>query len=208
MTATLEKVTKDCIQFYCVIIMILGYDCQVVAEAITTTTTTTTTTSTTTTTPSASDCVTIGGPGSSKPCKTTFSYGFQRTQYRGCINQETPGQYLTLVPDFGDNAAAPSSADGSVSTNSITFSSAPGTVSPLAPRSSSVVRTLFWCATETDAEGFVSEWGKCAAGCLADPAGSYLPAAPRSVTRSQRVTVGELQQLIGELKPRPALQFA
>merc|ERR1719245_2475176 len=177
-----------------------GYDCQVVAEAITTTTTTTT--------PSASDCVTIGGPGSSKPCKTTFSYGHQRTQYKGCINQETPGQYLTLVPDFGDNAPAPSSADSSVSTNSITFSSAPGT--PVAPRSSSsstVVRTLFWCATETDAEGFVSEWGKCAAGCLADPAGSYLPAAPRSVAR-QRVTVGELQQLIREVKPRPGPQFA
>merc|ERR1712012_867574 len=101
-----------------------GYDCQVVAEAITTTTT-----------PSASSCVTIGGPGASKPCKTTFSYGHQRTQYRGCINQETPGQYLTLVPDFGDNAPAPSSADSSVSTNSITFSPAPGT--PVAPRSSS-----------------------------------------------------------------------
>merc|ERR1712018_572746 len=70
-----------------------GFDCQVVAEALPTTTTTTTTT------PAATDCVTIDGPGSSKPCKTTFSYGHQRTQYRGCINQETPGQYLTLVPD-------------------------------------------------------------------------------------------------------------
>ena len=148
--------------------------------------------------------MTIGGPGSSKPCKTTFSYGHQRTQYRGCINQETPGQYITLVPDFGDNAPAPS--DSSVSTNSIISFS--GTVSPLAPRSSSVVRTLFWCATETDAEGFVSEWGKCAAGCLADPAGSYLPAAPRSVTRARGVTVGELQQIIGELGTRPGIQFA
>ena len=181
------------------------------SEAITTTTTTTTTTSTTTTTPSASSCVTIGGPGSSKPCKTTFTYGHQRTQYRGCINQETPGQYITLVPDFGDNAPAPSSADSSVSTNSMITFSAPGTVSPLAPRSSSsssVVRTLFWCATETDAEGFVSEWGKCAAGCLADPAGSYLPAAPRSVTRDRGVTVGELQEIIGKLGTRPGLQFA
>ena len=154
--------------------------------------------------------MTIGGPGASKPCKTTFSYGHQRTQYRGCINQETPGQYITLVPDFGDNAPAP--ADSSVSTNSIiTFSSG----SPVAPRSSSssdnVFRTLFWCATETDAEGFVSEWGKCAAGCLADPAGSYIPAAPRSVTRSQRVTVAELQRFIGEFgkRPsRPSVQFA
>ena len=151
--------------------------------------------------------MTIDGPGASKPCKTTFSYGYQRTQYKGCINQETPGQYLVLVPDFGDNSPAPSSADSSVSANSITFS-APGTVSPLAPRSSSrEASSLFWCATETDSEGFVSEWGKCAAGCLADPAGSYLPAAPRSRPRSGRVTVGELQQLIQQDRARPPLQF-
>merc|ERR1711862_692057 len=79
-----------------------GFDCQVVAEAVPTTTTTTTTT-TTITTASATDCVTIGGPGATKPCKEMFAYGHHRIQYRGCINQETPGQYLTVVPDFGDN---------------------------------------------------------------------------------------------------------
>merc|ERR1719414_2759081 len=128
-----------------------GFDCQVVAEALATTTTTTTTT-----TPAASDCVTIDGPGATKPCKDTFNYGYHRSLYKGCINQETPGQYLTVVPDFGDNQAAPLSSNQVVSTNSISF----GTVSPLAPRlgprhssSSTEVSTLFWCATETDADG-------------------------------------------------------
>merc|ERR1712064_104301 len=164
-----------------------GFDCQVVAEALATTTTTTTTT------PAASDCVTIDGPGATKPCKDTFNYGYHRSQYKGCINQETPGQYLTLVPDFGDNQAAPTSAN--LNTNSVSF----GTVSPLAPRSalrsSQEVRTLFWCATETDADGYVSEWGKCAAGCKADPAGSYLPTAPRS-GRDPDLSVGHLVELI------------
>jgi len=41
------------------------------------------------------------------------------------------------------------------------------------------IRTLFWCATEVDPSGYVMEWGKCAAGCKADPAGTFLPAAPR-----------------------------
>merc|ERR1719422_2012566 len=79
-----------------------GFDCQVVSEAITTTTTTTTTT-----TPSASSCVTIDGPGAGKACKDVFRYGYQRAQYSGCINQETPGQYLVTVPDFGDPRPVP-----------------------------------------------------------------------------------------------------
>jgi len=165
-----------------------GFDCQVVAEALATTTTTTTTT-----TPAATDCVTIDGPGATKPCKETFNYGYHRSLYKGCINQETPGQYLTVVPDFGDNQAAPTSAN--LNTNSVSF----GTVSPLAPRSalrsSQEVRTLFWCATETDVDGYVSEWGKCAAGCKADPAGSYLPTAPRS-GRDPDLSVGHLVELI------------
>merc|ERR1712012_228461 len=184
-----------------------GFDCQVVAEALQTTTTTTTTT-----TPAATDCVTIDGPGATKPCKEMFSYGYGRFTYKGCINQETPGQYLTVVPSFGDNDPAPQS---SAQVSSLVFSSdqvSLGTVSPLAPRStnqrsgsedsanqrsgSQVVRTLFWCATETDADGHVSEWGKCAAGCKADPAGSYLPAAPRSAAARPDITVGELVDLI------------
>merc|ERR1711884_256691 len=171
-----------------------GFDCQVVAEALATTTTTTTTT-----TPAATDCVTIDGPGATKPCKETFNYGYHRSLYKGCINQETPGQYLTVVPDFGDNQAAPTSAN--LNTNSVSF----GTVSPLAPRSalrsSQEVRTLFWCATETDVDGYVSEWGKCAAGCKADPAGTYLPTAPRrgnaGFTRARRgQSVGEFIKII------------
>merc|ERR1711988_1407392 len=78
-----------------------GFDCQVVSEALPTTTTTTTTT------PAATDCITIGGPGATKPCTDTFTYGHFRTTYRGCINQETPGQYIALVPDFGNNGPAP-----------------------------------------------------------------------------------------------------
>merc|ERR1711868_62438 len=122
--------------------------------------------------------------------------------------------YLTVVPSFGDNDPAPQS---SAQVSSLVFSSdqvSLSTVSPLAPRStnqrsgsedsanqrsgSQVARTLFWCATETDADGHVCEWGKCAAGCKADPAGSYLPAAPRSADRNTQVTVGELVHLIQE----------
>ena len=40
------------------------------------------------------------------------------------------------------------------------------------------------------------QWGKCAAGCKADPAGSYLPAAPRSAVAGREVTVGQLVSLI------------
>jgi len=186
-----------------------GYDCQVVAELIPTTTTTTTTTSTTTTTtttttPSATDCITIGGPGATKPCLETFSYDHDRTVYRGCINQETPGQYISLVPDFGDNGPAPKDESSgkltAPSSNSISFL---GSVSALAPRltprhhGSSEVRSLFWCATQTDSDGYVSEWGQCAAGCKADPAGSYLPAAPRTAALlASSPTVGDLLDLI------------
>merc|ERR1712232_1235559 len=175
-----------------------GYDCQVVAELIPTTTTTTTTT------PSATDCITIGGPGATKPCLETFSYDHDRTVYRGCINQETPGQYISLVPDFGDNSPAPKDESSgkltAPSSNSISFL---GSVSALAPRlsprhhGSSEVRSLFWCATQTDSEGYVSEWGQCAAGCKADPAGSYLPAAPRTAALlASSPTVGDLLDLI------------
>merc|ERR1712232_214490 len=157
-----------------------GYDCQVVAELIPTTTTTTTTTSTTTTTtttttPSATDCITIGGPGATKPCLETFSYDHDRTVYRGCINQETPGQYISLVPDFGDNGPAPKDESSS---NSISFLASVSPL-PVAPRrvssrhhSSGEVSSLFWCATSADSDGYVSEWGQCPAGCKADPAGS------------------------------------
>ena len=92
-----------------------------------------------------------------------FRYGYQRAQYSGCINQETPGQYLVTVPDFGDNAAAPTSAGSgaAVSTNSVSFAGDLGTVASLAhlaPRAATnTVRTLFWCATETDSDGYVSE---------------------------------------------------
>merc|ERR1712038_1825208 len=183
-----------------------GFDCQVVAELIPTTTTTTTTTTptTTTTTPSATDCITIGGPGATKPCLETFSYDHVRTVYRGCINKETPGQYISVVPDFGDNGPAPKDESSekltAPSSNSISFL---GSVSALAPRLSSrhhgsgEVNTLFWCATQADSDGYISEWGQCAAGCKADPAGSYLPAAPRTAALlASSPTVGDLIQLI------------
>ena len=188
-----------------------------VGEALATTTTTTTTT-----TPAATDCVTIGGPGATKPCKEMFAYGYHRTSYKGCINQETPGQYLTLVPDFGDNSPAPqSSSQVQTQSSPLVFSDNVvdfGTVSPLAPRAgprstqvasagprstTQVARSLFWCATEVDSDGFVSEWGKCAAGCKADPAGSYLPAAPRSRSEGEEVTVGELVDLIQHYSQGP-----
>merc|ERR1712232_387707 len=183
-----------------------GYDCQVVAELIPTTTTTTTTTSTTTTTtttttPSATDCITIGGPGATKPCLTTFSYDHARTVYRGCINQETPGQYISLVPDFGNNSPAPKDESSS---NSISFLASVSPL-PVAPRrvssrhhSSGEVSSLFWCATSADSDGYVSEWGQCPAGCKADPAGSYLPAAPRTAAllAASAPTVGDLLDLI------------
>ena len=153
---------------------------------------TTTTTTTTTTLPPPTDCITIGGPGAAKPCLATFNYDHSRTAYKGCINQETPGQYLALVPDFGDNGPAPKdkTSEKLTETESVSF---------LAPRhsSSDTIRTLFWCATETDSDGYVSEWGQCAAGCRADPAGSYLPAAPRTAEiRGSSPTVGDLLDLI------------
>merc|ERR1711988_597932 len=142
--------------------------------------------------PPSTDCITIGGPGAAKPCLATFSYDHSRTAYKGCINQETPGQYLALVPDFGDNGPAPKdkTSEKLTETESVSF---------LAPRhsSSDTIRTLFWCATETDSDGYVSEWGQCAAGCRADPAGSYLPAAPRTAEiRGCSPTVGDLLDLI------------
>merc|ERR1712232_1497510 len=174
-----------------------GFDCQVVAELIPTTTTTTTTT----TTPSATDCITIGGPGATKPCLTTFSYDHARTVYRGCIYQETPGQYISVVPDFGNNAPAPKDESSS---NSISFLASVSPL-PVAPRrissrhhSSGEVSSLFWCATSADSDGYVSEWGQCPAGCKADPAGSYLPAAPRTAAllATSAPTVGDLLDLI------------
>merc|ERR1711936_366957 len=48
-----------------------------------------------------------------------------------------------------------------------------------------VFRSLFWCATEVDPSGYVMEWGKCNAGCKADPAGSYIPFSPRRASASQ-----------------------
>merc|ERR1711933_201612 len=168
-----------------------GFDCQVVAELI----------PTTTTTPSATDCITIGGPGATKPCLATFSYDHAGTVYRGCINQETPGQYISVVPDFGNNAPAPKDESSS---NSISFLASVSPL-PVAPRrissrhhSSGEVRSLFWCATSADSDGYVSEWGQCPAGCKADPAGSYLPAAPRTAAllASSATTVGDLLDLI------------
>merc|ERR1739848_561276 len=63
------------------------------------------------------------------------------------------------------------------------------------------IRTLFWCATAVDPSGYVMEWGKCAAGCKADPAGTYLPAAPRrgnaGFTRARRgQSVGDFIKII------------
>jgi len=62
--------------------------------------------------------------------------------------------------------------------------------------------TLFWCATEVDDTGYVTEWGQCHSRCQADPAGSFLPAAPREKTKNGVVrakrgqTVGRLVSII------------
>merc|ERR1719402_588918 len=77
--------------------------------------------------------------------------------------------------------------------DAISFGPAPRRPSPprLAPRHGEVdsdemvFRSLFWCATEVDPSGYVMEWGKCNAGCKADPAGSFIPFSPRRASASQ-----------------------
>lgn len=113
--------------------------------------------------------------------------------YSGCINQDPPGQYLVVVPDFGDNRPAPrrpAPRTAAATSSSVSFGRA-------GRSSSSSDKTLFWCATAADSDSYVTEWGKCAAGCRADPAGSWLPAAPRTAGfLAQPHTVGELLQVI------------
>merc|ERR1711953_598055 len=179
-----------------------GFDCEVVASTATTTTTTTLG-------PQASDCTTIDGPGVGKACMP-FSYGSHRTAYDGCINRAPPGQYVAVVPSFD---TAPSDVDPNEEEggefdfvefgfaeeefddklDAISFGPAPRRPSApqLAPRHGKVdvdemvFRSLFWCATEVDPSGYVMEWGKCNAGCKADPAGSYIPFSPRRASASQ-----------------------
>jgi len=129
--------------------------------------------------------------------------------YDGCINRATPGQYVNVVPSFGDNGPAPRDQedffeefDPRDSSSKISFG---GSVSSrrkqLTKKTTREIRSLFWCATEVDPSGYVMEWGKCAAGCKADPAGTYLPAAPRrgaaGFTRARRgQSVGDFVRII------------
>merc|ERR1712226_1671280 len=158
-----------------------------------------TTTTTTTVAPQTSDCTTIDGPGVGKACMP-FTYGSHRISYDGCINRAPPAQSVSEVfgefsTDFSDSGA-------------ISFGVAPRRrVSGLRPRHGEedmVFRSLFWCATDADTSGYVKEWGKCNVGCKADPAGSYVPAAPRRGTSTSRgfshslrgQTVGQLSAII------------
>jgi len=85
-----------------------------------------------------------------------------------------------------------------------------GAVRPRHGAEEMVFRTVFWCATAADPSGYVMEWGQCAPGCKADPAGSYVPVAPRrtGAPRSdgkgftharQGQTVGQLTAIIKAL---------
>ena len=136
-----------------------------------------------------------------------------------------PEQYVSVVPNL---VAAPKETDGEEDflqtvtevfgsefstgvfsdSGAISFGVAPRRrVSGLRPRHGEeemVFRSLFWCATDVDTSGYVKEWGKCNAGCKADPAGSYVPAAPRrgmSISKGfnhslRGQTVGQLAAII------------
>merc|ERR1712025_385005 len=142
------------------------------------------------------------------------------------IHRAPPEQYVSVVPNL---VPAPKETDdeedeedflqsvtevfGEFSTDfsdsgAISFGVAPRRrVSGLRPRHGEedmVFRSLFWCATDVDTSGYVKEWGKCNVGCKADPAGSYVPAAPRRGTSTSRgfnhslrgQTVGQLAAII------------
>ena len=172
-----------------------GFDCEVVAsEAV----------------PTAADCTTVEGPGVGKACMP-FTYGSHRIAYDGCINRATPEQYIASVPSFDDAPSDSSTTSASSSSSAeeedflenaseifdfgaesfgfggefgaISFGPAPrGAVQPRHGAEEMVFRTVFWCATSADPSGYVMEWGQCAPGCKADPAGSYVPVAPRRTT--------------------------
>jgi len=141
-----------------------------------------------------------------------YTYGSPRTAYDGCINRDTPGRYVNVVPNFGDNSPAPRDPPDffeefdvkvQVRENSNSKISFGGNISSRKVNTRHVqeIRTLFWCATTVDPSGYVMEWGKCAAGCKADPAGTYLPAAPRrgnaGFTRATRgQSVGDFIKII------------
>merc|ERR1719489_730304 len=136
-----------------------GYDCKVVAES------TTTTTTTTTTIPPTTDCITIGGPGATKPCMQ-YTYGSGRTPYDGCINRDTPGRYVSVVPSFGDNSPAPrdeqdffTEFDIKVRDDANSRISFGGSISSRSTSTRHVkeIRSLFWCATAVDPSGYVME---------------------------------------------------
>merc|ERR1739848_219783 len=95
------------------------------------------------------------------------------------------------------------SAASSRQTFPILEQSALGLESGLRPRHGEeemVFRSLFWCATEVDPSGYVKEWGQCNVGCKADPAGSYVPAAPRRGTSTSKDFIHSLRgQTVGQL---------
>jgi len=141
-----------------------------------------------------------------------YTYGSGRTPYDGCINRDTPGRYVAVVPSFGDNGPAPrdekeqdffTEFDIKVREDAGSRISFGGSISSrnIKTRHVKEIRTFFWCATAVDPSGYVMEWGKCAAGCKADPAGTYLPAAPRrgnaGFTRARRgQSVGDFIKII------------
>merc|ERR1711988_40778 len=111
------------------------------------------------------------------------------------------GDFLQAVTEvFGEFSSGPSDS------GAISFAVAPRRqVRPRHGEEEMVFRTLFWCATDVDSSGYVKEWGKCDVGCKADPAGSYIPAAPKEGNNinvqglqplTQGQTVGQLAAII------------
>merc|ERR1712110_759308 len=110
-------------------------------------------------------------------------------------NEEEGGEFDFVEP--GNNGFSPefgfAEEEFDDKLDAISFGPAPRRPSApqLAPRHGEVdvdemvFRSLFWCATEVDPSGYVMEWGKCNAGCKADPAGSYIPFSPRRASASQ-----------------------
>jgi len=188
-----------------------GFDCEVVASTATTTTTTTpgpqASDCTTIDGPGVGKACMPFSYGSHRIAYDGCINRAPPGQYVGVVpsfdnapsdvdpNEEEGGEFdfveavnSVFSPEFG---FAEEEFDDKL--DAISFGPAPRRPSPprLAPRHGEVdldemvFRSLFWCATEVDPSGYVMEWGKCNAGCKADPAGSYIPFSPRRASASQ-----------------------
>merc|ERR1719305_504712 len=163
-----------------------GFDCVAEVEALPTASTTTKTTTSTiaSTAPPSTEpppaCTATSGPGVGKPC-ISFMYGQKRREYDGCINRRKPQRNLeeaefhnileSVFYDESDYLEEDDSDNVEIDTIN-TRRGAASTPNKNRPRKS---RAVFWCATETDSSGLVSQWGRCGGSCSTDPAGSLVP---------------------------------